>query len=62
VASIGGAGTFDRIFIIGILAARLASLMAPKQLRVSRLKATFRKGEAVGGGLEAAPVPIRRWQ
>ncbi len=30
VASIGGAGTFDGIFLIGILAVLLASLMTPK--------------------------------
>ena len=30
VASIGGAGTFDGIFLTGILAVLLASLMSPK--------------------------------
>lgn len=30
VASIGGAGTFDSIFFLGILSALLASLIAPK--------------------------------
>jgi uncharacterized membrane protein len=30
VASIGGAGTFDGIFLIGILAVLLAGLMSPK--------------------------------
>jgi hypothetical protein len=31
VASIGGAGTFDGIFVTGILAVLLASLMKPHQ-------------------------------
>ena len=30
VASIGGAGTFDGIFLTGIMAVLLASLMSPK--------------------------------
>jgi len=35
VASIGGAGTFDGIFVIGILAVLLASVMTEKKEKTS---------------------------
>src|SRR5579863_7388143 len=35
VASIGGAGTFDGVFLVGIVAVLLASLIQPRQRRAS---------------------------
>lgn len=36
VASIGGAGTFDGVFLVGIVAVLLASLIQPRSLRSAR--------------------------